>query len=89
MVVYKAKTGAAYYKTTPFLIYSVGLSPSGKTVAYSSDENNNVTLFDTITQTEIGKYGGNEMTLSSIVFINENDFLVSSDDTKINLYKIK
>ena len=89
VVIYNAKTGAAYYKTAQFLIYSVGLSPSANIVGYSSDENNNVTLFDTNTKSEIGRFGANEMTLSAILFINENEFIVSSDDSKINLYKIK
>ena len=89
VVIYNAKTGAAYYKTAQFLIYSVGLSPSANIVGYSSDENNNVTLFDTNTKSEIGKFGANEMTLSTILFINENEFIVSSDDSKINLYQIK
>ncbi|MFA6137981.1 MAG: WD40 repeat domain-containing protein [Sulfurimonas sp.] len=89
VVIYNAKTGAAYYKTAQFLIYSVGLSPSANLVGYSSDENNNVTLFDTNTKGEIGRFGPNEMTLSTILFINENEFIVSSDSNKINLYQIK
>ena len=87
-MIYNAKTGSSYYKTAQFLIYSVGLSPSANLVGYSSDENNNVTLFDTNTKSEIGKFGANEMTLSTILFINENEFIVSSDSSKINLYKI-
>ena len=45
VVVYNMNYNSAYYKTSNFLIYSVGLSPSGKFVAYASDENNNVTVF--------------------------------------------
>ncbi|MBU0721407.1 WD40 repeat domain-containing protein [bacterium] len=89
VVIYEMKYGSAYYKTASFLIYSVGLSPSGKIVAYSSDENNNITLFNTSTQSNIGVFGGNNMTLTNILFLNENEFLASSDDNIINLYKIK
>jgi hypothetical protein len=89
IVIYNARTGEAYYKTAQFPIYSVGLSPSANLVGYSSDENNNVTLFNTSTKSEIGRYSGNEMTLSTILFINENEFIVSSDSNKINLYQIK
>ena len=88
IVIYAPKFNSAYYKHAEFLIYSVGLSPSGKVVGYASDENNNVTLFNTITKSEIGLYGGNKMTLSNILFINENEFFVSSDDKTINFYKI-
>lgn len=89
IVIYASKFNSAYYKTADFLIYSVGLSPSGKRVAYASDENNNITVFNTITKSELGVYGGNKMTLSNIIFINENEFFASSDDKTINLYKIK
>ncbi|MBU1927579.1 PQQ-binding-like beta-propeller repeat protein [bacterium] len=89
VVVYNEKTGSAYYKTSGFLIYTVGLSPSTNLVAYSSDEHNNITLFERQTQKELARYGGNKMTPTNILFITEDEFLVSSDDKVINLYKIK
>jgi hypothetical protein len=89
VVVYDVETGSAYYKTASFLIYSVGLSPSGKLVGYASDENNNVTVFKTLTKSTVAVLGGNKMTLSNIVFINENELFVASDDTTINFYKLK
>ncbi len=89
VVIYNAKSGDAYYKIASFLVYSVALSPSAKVVAHSNGENNNVTLFDTTTKVEIGTFTGNKMTISNILFLSENEFLVSSDDNKINLYKIK
>lgn len=88
-VIYAPKFGSAYHLKTDFLIYSVGLSPSGKRVAYACDENNNVALVDTITKSEIVKYGGNSMTLTKIIFIDENEFLVSSDGKDINIYSVK
>lgn len=88
-VIYVPKVNSAYFIGSGFLIYSVGLSPSGKTAAFASDELNNVTVFDTITKATIGKFGGNKMTLTKIVFIDENRFLVGSDDKTINLYSIK
>ncbi|OHD94265.1 MAG: hypothetical protein A2019_05915 [Sulfurimonas sp. GWF2_37_8] len=89
VVVYDTKKNAAYYKTSTFLIYTVGLSPSAAFVAYSSDEHNNITLFERETQKELARFGGIKMTPTNILFLNENEFLVSSDDKIINLYKIK
>jgi WD40 repeat protein len=80
---------SAYYKSAPFLIYSVGLSPSGKRVGYASDENNNVTVFNTKTKETIATLGGNKMTLTNILFLNENEVFVASDDSTVNFYKIK
>ena len=88
-VVYNTKYNSSYYKNAAFLIYSAGLSPSGKIAGFASDENNNVTVFNTSTKSILGIYGENKMTLTNILFVNENDFFVASDDRTINLYKIK
>lgn len=89
VVVYNTLLSSVYYKSASFLIYSVGLSPSGKKVGFASDENNNVSVFETASKKNIGLFGGNKMTLSKILFLNETDFLVSSDDKTINFYQIK
>ena len=88
-VVYNPQFNSTYYKKSNFLIYSAGLSPSGKIAGFSSDEQNNVTVFNTKTKKDIATYTGNKMTLSNILFINEKEMFVSSDDSTINLYKIK
>ena len=88
-VIYDLNANTAYYKTSHFLIYGVGLSPSASLAAYASDEKNNVTVFKTNTQSRVGVYGGNKMTLTKILFISENEFFISTDDKVINLYKIK
>ncbi|MDQ1244279.1 MAG: hypothetical protein QG565_619 [Campylobacterota bacterium] len=89
VVIYVPKAGSAYQVKSSFLVYSVGLSPSGAIVGYSSDENNNVTLLETASKSKIALFGKNRMTISKIVFINENEFLVASDDKIINLYSVK
>jgi len=89
VVVYDMLSSTAYYKSASFLIYSVGLSPSGSLVGYSSDEQNSVSVFNTSTKSTVGVYIGSKTTISNILFLNENEFLVSSDNEIINLYQIK
>lgn len=89
VAIYSTNTDSAYYKKSSFLVYSVGLSPSARLVAFASDEKNNVTVFNTVTKSTVGRFSGNPLTLSNIVFINENEFLVSSNSNFINLYKIR
>jgi len=89
VVVYNLKAKSAYYKISNFLIYSVGLSPSAKLVGYSSDENNNITLFKTQTKSVVGRFGGNKMTPTKILFLDEKRLLVSTDNNIINMYIIK
>lgn len=90
-VVYNLNNSSDYTlrKAKWFLIYGAGLSPSGKLGAYSSDENNNVTVFNTNTKQKIFKLTKNLMTLSSILFINENEIFVGTDSDKFNYYNLK
>ncbi len=90
-VVYNLKDSSDYFlrKKHWFLIYGAGLSPSGKLGAYSSDENNNVTIFNTSTKSKLFKLTQNIMTLSSILFINENEIFITTDSDKFNYYNLK
>ena len=72
-----------------FLIYAAGLTPSGNKGAFSSDEENNVIVFDTITKKKLFKLENNLMTLSSILFINEDEIFVTTDSNKFNYYNLK
>jgi len=72
-----------------FLIYAAGLTPSGAKGAFSSDEENNVTVFDTITKKKLFKLENNLMTLSSILFLNEDEIFVTTDSDEFNYYNLK
>jgi len=86
--IYSDDGRTAYYKEGSFLIYSAGLSPSGKIGAFASDENNNVTVFNTGTKADIVKLGSHKATLTGILFINEKELFTASDDTQINYWKL-
>ena len=86
--VYNLDTNEAYYKEYSFLVYAAALSPSTKLAAVASDEENNVTIFDTSSQANLYKLTQNKATLSNILFLNENEIIVTSDDKQINYYKI-
>ncbi|QKE27746.1 nitrate reductase accessory protein [Arcobacter acticola] len=86
--VYNLDTKNAYYKEYSFLVYAAALSPSTKLAAVASDEENNVTIFDTSSQANLYKLTQNKATLSNILFLNENEIIVTSDDKQINYYKI-
>lgn len=78
-----------YYKESNFLIYSCALNKLGNLGAYSSNENNDVTVFDTSSKIDLFKLTGNKMTISKIIFLNSNEIIVASDDKNINYYKLK
>lgn len=86
--IYSLDEKISYYIEASFLIYSVALSPSASLGAYASDEENNVTVFNINTKKDLYKLLQNKTTLTNILFINENEIFVSSDDEKINYYKL-
>ena len=88
-VIYDELNNNAQYINAPFLIYSVGLSPSGKKVGIAYDEENNVLIFDTKSKIKEFMLVENLAIISKILFINEKELFISSDDKKINYYKIK
>jgi len=87
--VYGTQDSRAYYKQASFLIYSVGLSPSAKLAGFASDEHNNVTIFNTDTKSDLYKLGNHKMTLTNILFINEDELFTASDSKEINYWKLK
>ena len=89
VAVYNLDKKSAYYKKSSFLVYGVGLSPKAETVAFSSDEENNIILFSAQHQTILGNFTDNKMTISKILFKNEHEFFVSSASKIVNYYKVK
>lgn len=89
VVIYNMKAATSFSLHSNFLVYSVGLSPKARYVAYSSDEQNNVTVVDTSTKSVVGRFGQNSMTLTKILFTCESEFLVGSDSDIVNLYSVK
>ena len=87
-VVYYLSKKEPYFKKFDFLLYSAGLSSTAKFGGISSDEENNVTIFNTETKENIAKLVKNKSTITNILFINENMVIVSSEDKQINIYKL-
>ncbi len=87
--IYSSDSKTAYYKDGSFLIYSAGLSPSANIGAFASDENNNITLFNTRSKSDLYKLGHHKATISAILFINENELFTANDGNEINYWKLK
>jgi WD40 repeat protein len=87
--IYDEKRAKSDYIKASFLVYATALSPSGKVVAFSMDEQNSITIFDTKSKTKIVKLRGHRSTLSSIIFMSEKIIFSSSDDNRIMVWKIK
>jgi hypothetical protein len=70
------------------LIYSVGLSPSGKLGGYSANEENDIKIFNTVSKQDVAVLQGSETIITHILFTSESEIITSSDDTNILFWKI-
>ena len=72
-----------------FMVFSVGLSPSGKFGAYLYDEKYNVKVFKTDTGDFITTLKGHTATPSVIKFINDRELITGCDDGKIYFWRFR
>ncbi len=84
MAVYQDGVKDYHFKTS-FLVYCVGLSPSGKIGIYTSNQENHLQLFDPKTKTHGDTLVGHNSPVNQIRFINENE-LYSSDGRRDIFY---
>ncbi|NPA73758.1 MAG: WD40 repeat domain-containing protein [Epsilonproteobacteria bacterium] len=86
--IYKEDGSLAYHKESNFLVYSVGLSPSGKLCAYPSDNKNTISIFDVDSRENQYKLVNIESPVSNIVFLDD-DHIVTSNNNKIKFWSLK
>ena len=72
-----------YHLKSDFLVYCVGLSPSGKIGVYSSGADNDLQLFNTSTKSRTDRLVGHYATPNKIMFIYENALISSGDESTI------
>lgn len=77
-----------YHLKSDFLVYSVGLSPSGRVGVYSSGEEQALQLFDTKTKKKMDRLVGHREIVSKIEFIGEHSLISSGDGQEIFLWKV-
>lgn len=83
---YNLSNKKGMYIKGSFLIYSTGLSPSAKKVAFAMDEKNNISIYNTMTKSKIALLKGQKSTLNVILFQNENRLFSSSDDSTVMVW---
>ncbi len=81
--------GNAYHIKSKFLVYSVGISPSGKLGVYSSSEANTFQLFDVKSGKKIHTLVGQDSVPSTIKFFDEDGFFSAGYGYKIYYWYLK
>ena len=81
--------GKAYHLKSDFLVYAVGLSPSGRTGIYSSGFEHHLQLFDTANGKKGDTLVGHYAIPNKICFINETSIISAGDEDKIFFWKLE
>ena len=77
-----------YHIKSDFLVYCVGITPSGKTGVYSSGEQSDLQLFDTKTKVKSHKLIGHNGIVNQIKFINETELVSCERSPYIYYWKL-
>jgi len=85
---YDVVTGKGSYIQGNFLIYATALSPSARKVAFAMDENNDISIFNTLTKSKLALLKGQKSTLNVIIFANEHQLYSASDDSSVMVWDL-
>ncbi len=85
---YDVATGKGSYIQGNFLIYATALSPSARKVAFAMDENNDISIYNTLTKSKLAVLKGQKSTLNVIVFKDENKLYSASDDNTVMVWDL-
>jgi len=83
-----AENKKPYHLKSDFLVYCVGLSPSGSIGVYSSGTEHHLQLFNTENGVKTDTLIGHFATPNKIMFINENALISAGDENRIFFWKI-
>lgn len=86
---YDAKSTKGSYIKGSFLIYGTALSPSAKSVAFSMDEKNNISIYNCVSKAKTALLKGQKSTLNVILFQNEHRLFSGSDDSTIMIWDLQ
>ena len=81
--VYNISTHKSYYLSSSFLIYSVGLSPTGKYAGYYCNEDNDVKVINTASKSEVAILNGHDATLTKILFISDTKIFTGAEENVV------
>ena len=78
----------AYHIKSDFLVYCVGISPSGTTAVYSSGEENHLQLFNTKTKQKSHRLVGHKAIINQIKFINEKELFSAGRSQEVLYWRL-
>jgi len=86
---YSIKSGKGDYLQAKFLIYATALSPDASKAVYALDENSNITIVNLSTKSKTAILKGQQSTLNTIIFKDNNTLFSASNDNTVIMWKLK
>ncbi len=86
---YDLKSGKGDFIPSHFFIYSTALSPSGKQVAFTMNEENDIVIYDTQSKEKLATLKGQKSRLNTILFLDEDRVVGTSDDDRVMVWNLK
>lgn len=77
-----------YHIKSDFIVYCVGISPSGKIGIYSSGEESDLQLFETKTEKKLDRLVGHKGTVNQIKFINEKELFTNERNSYVYYWRL-
>ena len=87
--VYNTITGDNYFLQKDFLVYSVGLNADGSIGAYSATEDNDISIFMTLSREETCILKGHKSVITKMAFFDDHTFISAADDQYLMIWKIE
>ena len=87
--IYNLKNSKNDHIQGSFLIYATAISPTTKRVAFSMDEQNNISIYNRKTNSKIAELKGQKSTLNTIIFKDENILFSASEDSTILMWDLR
>ncbi len=85
---YRLPSGKGGFFEGSFLIYATALSPSGEKAAYAINEANEIGIYDLQKHQELALLKGQQSTLNTIIFLDENILFSASSDPMIMMWQL-
>ncbi len=88
VAVYNQFTNNAYRINYDSFVTTIGISPSGKTIAWYNDISNNIEIVKLSTKTTVKSFKGHKSMVNKILFIDENKVVSGGIDNQIIVWEL-
>jgi hypothetical protein len=87
--IYHLSSGRGDFLEGKFFIFVTALSPDAKKVAFTMDENSDISIYNLESKSKIFTLKGQKGSINNIIFVSNNRVISSSDDSVVLVWDLK